>query len=164
MVIRVAIALSNMILAKGVARLLEDDGSIEVCDILRVGSDYRRKVRSSRPDIVLVDFLTLFNGFDDTKAIVGAKFILLDTSCGKMNIKAAVLTKSISGVLSVNAEPSYLNKALKEVAAGRLFLDKQTAKDILTTERKAPKSKAAARAISGKGRIPHRVRGVGSGR
>jgi DNA-binding NarL/FixJ family response regulator len=154
MVIRVAIALSNMILAKGVARLLEDDGGIEVCGILRVGSDYRREVRSSRPDIVLVDFLTLFNGFDDTKAIVGTKFILLDTSCGKMNIKAAVLTKSISGVLPVNAEPSYLNKALKEVAAGRLFLDKQTAQDILTTRRKEPKGNVTVRAVSGKKHLP----------
>jgi DNA-binding NarL/FixJ family response regulator len=164
MVIRVAIAFSSRIMAKGVARLLEDDPAIEVVDVLRVGADYPGRVRSLRPDIVLVDFLTLFNSFDETKSIVGTRFILFDTSCGKMNIKAAVLTKNISGVLAVNAEPSYLNKALKEVAAGRLFLDKQTAKDILTTERKAPKSKAAARAISGKGRIPHRVRGVGSGR
>ncbi len=164
MIIRVAIALSNMILANGVARLLEDDPGIEVAGILRVGADYQRKVRSFRPDIVLVDFLTLFNGFDDTKSIVGTRFVLLDTSCGKMNIKAAVLTKNISGVLAVNAGPSYLNKALKEVAAGRLFLDKQTAEDILTTERKEPKSKAASRAISGKGRISNRVRGVGSGR
>ena len=153
MVTKVVIALSNMILAKGVARLLEDDPGIEVADILRVGSDYRRKIRSSRPDIVLVDFLTLFNGFDDTKAIVGTKFILLDTDCGRMNIKAAVLTKSISGVLSVNAEPSYLNKALKEVAAGRLFLDKQTARDILTTRHKEFKSNVAVRAIPGKKHI-----------
>ncbi len=140
MVTRVMIALSNMILAKGVARLLEDDPGIEVESVLRVGADYLRKVRSSRPDVVLVDFLTLFNGFDDTKAIVGSKFILLDTSCGKMNVKAAVLTKSISGVLPVNAEPSYLNRAIKEVAAGGLFMDKQTADDVLTAERRRGKT------------------------
>ena len=140
MVTRVTIALSNMILAKGVARLLKDDPGIEVESVLRVGADYLRKVRSSRPDIVLVDFLTLYNGFDDTKAIVGSKFILLDTSCGKMNIKAAVLTKSISGVLPVNAEPLYLNRAIKEVAAGGFFMDKQMAEDVLTVERRGGKA------------------------
>ncbi|MEE9543701.1 MAG: hypothetical protein V3V95_07955, partial [Thermodesulfobacteriota bacterium] len=97
-------------------------------------------VRSSRPDIVLVDFLTLFNGFEDTKAIVGSKFILLDTSCGNMNIKAAVLTKSISGVLPVNAEPSYLSRAIKEVAQGGLFMDKQMAEEVLAVGHKGGKA------------------------
>ena len=152
MTIKVVIALSNMIMAKGVARLLEDDPDIEVDGILRVGADYLGKVRSLRPDIVLVDFLTLFNGFEDTKMIVGSKFVLLDTSCGKMNIKAAVLTKSISGVLPVNAQASYLNKAIKEVAAGGLFMDRQTAEDVLTAERKGSKSKAVPRIRSGKKR------------
>ncbi len=143
MVIKVSIAFSNLIFAKGVASLLEDDSDIKVVDVLRVGSGCREKVRKLRPDIVLVDFLTLFNGFDNIRANPSTKFILFDTTCGKKNIKAAVLAKGISGVLPINALPSYLNKAIKEVAKGKLFLDKQTAHDVLTSQREPRKPKGA---------------------
>jgi DNA-binding NarL/FixJ family response regulator len=144
MAIKVVIAFSNLIFAKGVARLLEDDPDIEVVDMLRAGSDCREKVGELMPDIVLVDFLTLFNGFEDTRATPPSRFILFDTACGKKNIKAAVLVKGISGVLSINAAPSYLNKAIKEVAKGKLFLDKQTTQDVLTSQREPRKQKGAS--------------------
>ncbi len=144
MVIKVVIAFSNLIFAKGVARLLEDDPDIEVVDVLRADSDCRERVRKLMPDIVLVDFLTLFNGFEDTRVKSPSKFILFDTTCGKKNIKAAVLAKGMSGVLSINALPSHLNKAIKEVAGGKLFLDKQTAQDVLTSQREPRKQKGAS--------------------
>ncbi len=143
MAIKVVIAFSNLIFAKGVARLLEDDPDIKVVDVLRAGSDCREKVGDLMPDIVLVDFLTLFNGFEDTRATPPARYILFDTACGKKNIKAAVLAKGISGVLSINAAPPYLNKAIKEVADGKLFLDKQTTQDVLTSQHGPRKHKGA---------------------
>lgn len=116
-VIKVIIAFSNLLFAKGVSRLLEGEKDIEVAGELKVGTCYQEGVRLLKPDIVLVDLLTLYNGFKDTRAGGRMKFILFDTTCGKENITSALRIKGVSGVLQVNATSTSLKKAIRTIAS-----------------------------------------------
>ena len=60
--IRIAIAFSNMLFAEGVKRFFDTDKTIEVVDVLEAGANHDRRIRDKRPDVVLVDLLTLYNG------------------------------------------------------------------------------------------------------
>ena len=125
MAINVTIAFSNLLLANGICKLLEGDKDIKVIDVLKVGTRCHEKVRLLKPDIVLVDFLTLYNGFEETKANGKVKFILFDTTCGEENINCAILKKGVSGVLPVNATLASLKKVIRTVSRGGFCLGKK---------------------------------------
>jgi DNA-binding NarL/FixJ family response regulator len=129
--IKVMLAFSNLLFSEGILRLLEGSEDIKVVDMARPGSELQARLEDSKPDVVLVDFTTLFNGFGDLGA--GAnRFILVDTSCGEENIISAVLTKGLKGVLVAGSTPLLLRKAIREVAGGEIWLDKIDVKNLLT--------------------------------
>ncbi|CAG1066476.1 Oxygen regulatory protein NreC [uncultured bacterium] len=129
--IKVMLAFSNLLFSEGILRLLEGSEDIKVVDIARPGSELQARLESMRPDVVLVDFTTLFNGFGDLGGDAN-RFILVDTSCGEDNIISAVLTKGLKGVLVAGSTPLLLRKAIREVAAGEIWLDKIDVKNLLT--------------------------------
>jgi DNA-binding NarL/FixJ family response regulator len=129
--IKVMLAFSNLLFSEGIQRLLEGSEDIKVVDMARPGSELQARLEAVMPDVVLVDFTTLFNGFGDLDA--GAnRFILVDTSCGEDNIISAVLTKGLKGVLVAGSTPLLLRKAIREVAGGEIWLDKIDVKNLLT--------------------------------
>ena len=115
MAIKVTIAFSNLLLANGICRLLEGDKDIKVIDVLKVGTRCHEKVRLLKPDVVLVDFLTLYNGFEETKTNGKTKFMLFDTTCGEKNLNSAILTKGVSAVVPANASLASLKKIIRAV-------------------------------------------------
>ncbi len=132
MPIRVALAFSNMLFSEGVKRILDVDDEFETIDVLGVGPDETSKLYSSEPDVILVDFITLYNTFTEEDLSKAGKFILLDTCCGEDNIMSAILTKKISGVLLSHATPALLRKAIVAVASGEVWLDKATVRNVIT--------------------------------
>jgi DNA-binding NarL/FixJ family response regulator len=149
MSIRVAIALSNMLFAEGVRRFLDPDKDIEVVDVFKVRTGCEEKVRSSKPDIVLVDFLTLYNCFTSALPNGKTRFILLDTACGEENITSAVLSKGVSGVLPSNSSASSLKRAVKTVAGGELWLGKRLGSNL---KKHAPPGRALRQPVPAFGR------------
>lgn len=131
MTIKVLIAFSNLLFSEGIKKLLEGTGDIKVVDVVMPGSSPGQAIESLRPDCVLVDFTTLFNGFGEPGA-AGSRFILVDTNCGDENIVSAVLTKGLKGVLVAGSTPLLLKKAIRAVACGDIWLDKIELKNILT--------------------------------
>lgn len=131
MTVKVLIAFSNRLFSEGIRKLLEGTGDIQVAGTVEPGASPREAMESLRPDCVLVDFTTLFNGFGDDGPASG-RFILLDTRCGEENIVSAVLTKGLKGVLSAGSTPLLLKKAIRAVACGEIWLDKIEVKNILT--------------------------------
>ncbi len=129
--VKVMIAFSNMLFAEGITRLLENDDGIDVVNILKVGTRCNDEaIKNVDPDVILVDFITLYNSFynvDTSKQ----RFLLLDTACGKDNIVSAILTKKLSGVLLGQANTALLKKAIKAVAKGEVWIDKSTVKNLL---------------------------------
>jgi DNA-binding NarL/FixJ family response regulator len=143
MSIKVIIAFNNMLFAKGVCNLLESDDVIKVVDVLEAGTKCSsEKLESVKPDVVLVDFTTLYNAFSDTDTSKTG-FILLDTDCGRDNIVSAILKKKLKGVLLSDATPTLLKKGIKAVAKGEVWIDKTTVKTLLYGINALKKTKTA---------------------
>ncbi len=135
MSIKLMIAFSNMLFSEGISSLLENEKDITVAKIIDPGSKITAELWSSTaPDVVLVDFTTLYNGLTELEGVGADKkhpFILLDTNCGKDNIISAVLKKRVSGVLPGHSDLKHLCKAIKAVANGDIWIDKATVKNLL---------------------------------
>lgn len=129
--IKVMTAFSNMLLSEGIRKLLEGSEEIKAVEILKPGSDPYKAIESSRPDVILVDFTTLFNAFGEAGPAHSLKIILLDTCCGDENIISAVITKGLKGVLIGNSNAELLVKSIKAVASGEVWLDKLNIKNLL---------------------------------
>lgn len=129
--IKVMLAFSNMLFSEGITRLLEGSEDMKVVEMVRPGTDPAERLEALRPDVVLLDFTTLFNSFGEL-GMEANKFILVDTSCGEDNIISAVLTKGLKGVLVASSTPLLLKKAVREVAGGEIWLDKIDVKNLLT--------------------------------
>lgn len=129
--VKVMVAFSNMLFSEGVCKVLKDVAGIEAVEALKPGENPGNMVESFKPDIILVDFTTLYNAFGDIGASHGMRLILLDTCCGEENIISAVLSKGIKGVLVGNATPAVLKKAVRAVAQGEVWLDKVNVKNLL---------------------------------
>lgn len=132
MVVNVLLAFNNMLFSEGVKTLLEDDKNIKVVGILNSGDVCDEEFfKALSPDVALVDFTTLYNHFPDESLVKENKFVLIDTDCGRENIVSSVLTKQLNGVLLGNSSGALLRKAVKAVAAGEVWIDKATVKNVL---------------------------------
>ncbi|MBI1910553.1 MAG: response regulator transcription factor [Deltaproteobacteria bacterium] len=129
--IKVFPAFSNMLFSEGICKLMEGSDDIEIIR-LKTGIDPLKTVEAERPDIILVDFTTLYNIFSDICPAHNMKFMLIDTCCGEDNIISAVITKGLKGVLIGNTTPLLLKKAIRTVADGEIWLDKVNVKNLLT--------------------------------
>lgn len=126
---KVMIAFSNMIYSEGVKKLLEGMVDFEVSDVfrtseLKTGSNPYGMIKSFEPDVILVDFMTLYNEFGDVGQAHGMRLILLDTGCGEGNITSAVADKGLKGVLAGNSTPLILKKAISSVARGGVWFSR----------------------------------------
>lgn len=131
MSVRILLAFSNNLFSEGVCRILEDEKSIKVAEVLDAGANCTDEMlKKINPDVILVDFITLYNGFNNVNTSK-EKYILLDTLCGKDNIISTILSKKLSGVLLKDASPRLLKKAIKAVSNGDVWIDKSTVKNIL---------------------------------
>lgn len=130
--IKVMVAFSNAIFSEGVSRLMDDAGEIRVAGVLKPGFDPFKMIESIKPDIILVDFTTLYNVFGEIGPSHNFRVILLDTNCGEENIISAVVTKGIKGVIMGNSTAPLLKKAVKAVSEGEVWLDKVNVKNLLT--------------------------------
>jgi len=130
---QVVVAMSNILLSKGIAKLIEPEKEISVFKILAPGKEYSdAELQSLGPSVVITDFMTLHNSFTGLdEAVKRPFFILVDTDCGRENLVSAVLRKKINGVLLGDSSPELLIKAIKAVSKGDIWLDKQTFKNIL---------------------------------
>lgn len=132
MSINVVIAFSNNLFAEGVSRLIEDMKGVEVVDILRPGKRYPpKKLEVLTPNVIMVDFISLYNAFADVDTTKMKGFLLLDTDCGRDNIVSAILTKRVSGVLMGGATVAQLKDAVQAVASGEVWMDRAVVKNIL---------------------------------
>lgn len=128
MAIRIMIAFSNKLFSEGVGRLLGDEKDLIIsCLDLSVCDPYK-EIKTSKPDVILVDFTALYNNFNKGSE---NEFILFDTYCGEENIISAVLSKRVKGVITGNTPVSLLKKGIRSVAAGQVWFDKETVKNLI---------------------------------
>lgn len=135
---RVMIALSNTIFSDGIAGLLQGEGDI-IPLVLKDGEDPYKAMEAFNPDIVLVDFMVLYNVFTGSAASHAPKFILFDTYCSEDNIASAFVKKDIKGVLMRSTDAGLLKKAIKAVAKGEVWLDKANRRSFVAGPRSVKK-------------------------
>ncbi len=130
---RLILAFSNMIFSEGVQALLENDKDISIVRTLKSGQEHPvSALESMKPDVILTDIQALYNSFPDLdKSVWRPRFLLVDTGCGMENLVAALLRKSVSGVLMPDSGAAMLRKAVKAVAREEVWVDKQTVKNLL---------------------------------
>jgi DNA-binding NarL/FixJ family response regulator len=132
MSIRVMLAFSNRLFSEGIGKVLGDEKDIEIIEVLKPGGEYTlERWKALKPDVVLTDLTSLYNTFPEFKSGSDLPFILLDTNCGKENIVSAILKKKVSGVLLSDSDSVLLSKAIRAVAAGDTWIDKQTVKNLV---------------------------------
>jgi DNA-binding NarL/FixJ family response regulator len=142
--INVMIACSNMLFSSGIAKILENDKIINVTEVLQAGTNCSdEQFEAINPDVVLVDFTTLYNAFSNHELVSKNKFILIDTDCGRDNIVSAILKKQLSGVLLGDSTAAHLKKAIKAVANDEIWIDKTTVKNLLYGVNALKKNKTA---------------------
>jgi len=129
--IKVMLAFSNLLFSEGVARLLVDDEKFTVC-ILKDKKEPLKAIDAEKPDVMLVDIVTLYNNLSDIKPNKQMAFILVDTDCGDENIIHAFNNHRLSGVLLSNTTPTLMKKAVVAVANGELWMDNKTVKNLLS--------------------------------
>ncbi len=129
---RVILAFSNTLFSEGIRKMIDGESDFSI-EILKTDSEYPYdRLESMKPDVILTDFVTLYNFFPElernNKKI---PCLLVDTNCGRENLVTAILRKKISGVLLNGSGAELLKKALRSVSNGEVWIDKQTFKSIL---------------------------------
>ncbi|MEE9543543.1 MAG: response regulator transcription factor [Thermodesulfobacteriota bacterium] len=131
MAVKVLLAFSNNIFSEGIARLLSEDDDITT-DTLDYGATTLKSLKPYDADIILLDFITLFNTFTDVKPTNKTSFLLVDTRCGDENIVSAFLTSKVAGILMGDTDSELLCRAIHSVFGGEIWVDKKTVKNLLT--------------------------------
>ena len=129
--IKVMLAFTNILFSEGIARLFGDDEKFTLC-ILKDKKEPLKAIDAEKPDVILLDIITLYNNLSDIKPNKQMAFILVDTDCGDKNIIHAFNSHRLSGVLMSNTTPTLMKKAVMAVAKGEIWMDNKTVKNLLS--------------------------------
>jgi len=135
---KIVVSFSNNLVSKGLTSLLTLDEGLRAFNVSSASLD-RAALQEIQPDVVLTDFSTLLNLPPASSA--PARVLLLDTGCSKDEINYAFMFKDISGVVDVNADEQLLTKAIKTVVGGRLWISRNSVRELLAELRESAKSR-----------------------
>ncbi|MFZ5906222.1 MAG: LuxR C-terminal-related transcriptional regulator [Nitrospirota bacterium] len=156
MKLRLAIGCSNLLFANGLQELLEDERNIEIIGIFSGGEGDSlpdlKKIQACRPDVILADYTPDLNSLfiipDEYSNENPVKIILIGDKnlrlIADVQLREFVL-RGIVGVLPPSADSALLKKALRAVAQGELWLDRQMLTKILTAAKSRDKSRNLAK-------------------
>ncbi len=130
MAVKVLLSFSNLIFSEGIASLLEGQDDITY-RILGNDEDPEECVKSFRPDVVLMDIITLYGLFGNISPTPRMSFVLVDTHCGEENIANAFVTRRVTGILTVDTDAKLLIKAIKVVSRGEIWIDNNNLKNLV---------------------------------
>ncbi len=120
----VLVSLSSYLVSEGIKDLLLRNGHEGVAAV-RNGS----VVAAFVPDVILVDITSIRENL--SARYPASKVLLVDTGVEKEKIVQALLSYQIHGVLSVDTQIPLLNKALRVVTEGQIWVDNKTLKAFL---------------------------------
>lgn len=125
MSIKVMIAFSNILFSEGVKMLLEGGGQedFRVEGLLQVGGSPYEMIEVLKPDVILIDLITLYNEFAEPGPKREMKLILFDSGCAPGTVASAVVAKGLKGALAGNTAPHILKRAIRAVAEGGEWFD-----------------------------------------
>jgi DNA-binding NarL/FixJ family response regulator len=128
--VKVLLAFSNNLFAEGIAKLLEGHKGMKPC-FFNEGDDAGEVLKSIAPDIVLLDFITLYGFFARVNPTAKTAFILVDTYCGEENIISAFVSRRVAGILTCEATSELMVKAINVVSKGEVWIDNNNIKNLM---------------------------------
>lgn len=132
--IKVSIADDHRIVREGLRRILAEAPDIKVIDEAGDGREIIEKIRSNRPDVVLMDIsMPDMDGLDATKQI-HALFpelpVLILTVHPARQYASRILRAGARGYLNKQAAPEELIDAVRKVCAGRRYLSPEVSEEL----------------------------------
>jgi DNA-binding NarL/FixJ family response regulator len=131
--IRIAIGCHSYLLGEGIKRLLRENPQLEVIAIFDEGIDIR-EISKLSPDIILTDF-KIFRSFpEEFPEENKVKVLLIADGSWLAESERQIpelLLRGVYGVLSPEADPESLIKAVMVVYSGELWLDRKLLKNAL---------------------------------
>lgn len=128
--VKVLLAFSNNLFSEGIARLLDDHEDIESF-FFTEEDDLGAVLKETAPDIVLMDFITLYGFFANTNPTAKMAFILVDTYCGEENIVSAFVSRRVAGILTPETNSELMVKAINVVSKGEVWIDNNNIKNLM---------------------------------
>ena len=130
--VRVLIVDDHAVLRMGLTSLLKSQTGFDVVGEASGGEIALRKVPELKPDVVIMDLMMPgMDGIEATRRMLlqhpDTKVLIL-TTFGTSDGIAHALEAGALGAIMKNAEPSELVKAIRTVAAGRLYLSKEVSR------------------------------------
>lgn len=123
--ITVLLAEDHAIVRQGLCGLLKTDGHFKIVGEARNGREAVEQARTLRPDVILMDIgMPLLNGLEATRQILlanpAAKVLILSAHSDDVYVER--LTEAgAAGFIEKQTSAEILTKAIREVAAGRVF-------------------------------------------
>ncbi|WP_106396536.1 response regulator transcription factor [Actinocorallia populi] len=129
--IKVVLAEDMHIVRAAIVALLELEKDIEVVADVSSGDEILETVRTFRPDVAVIDIdLPGIDGITASRKLheeLPATRTLLLTSLGRPGTVRKALAAKVGGFIMKDAPPGELVNAIREVAAGRRYIDSQLA-------------------------------------
>ena len=124
--IRVLIADDHKIVREGLRRILEFDGEIQVIDEADNGEECIKKIRSSKPDIVLLDInMPVMNGIEALQEIRKKKLktkVIILTVHNEIEYLLRAVDIGIDGYVLKDSDAHELIRAVTSVYEGDKFI------------------------------------------
>ncbi len=124
--IRVLIADDHKMVREGLRRILEFDGEIQVSDEADNGEECIKKIRSSKPDIVLLDInMPVMNGIEALQEIRKKKLktkVIILTVHDEIEYLLRAVDIGIDGYVLKNSDAHELIRAVTSVYEGDKFI------------------------------------------
>jgi DNA-binding NarL/FixJ family response regulator len=140
--IRVVLADDHAVVRSGLAQLLEGADDIEVVGTAADGAEAVEVVRTTRPDVVLMDLqMPHVDGVAATRTIVedglGAEVVVLTSYSDSERIVAALDAGAV-GYLLKDADPEDILEGIRAVSRGESPIHPRAARQLLSARTAAP--------------------------
>lgn len=155
--IRVAIVDDHNVVIKGIEAILKDIRRVQVVAIANSGKEIMKKMRSTKPDLVLMDInMPDLNGIQTTKLLTkrykNTKVLGLSVNEDEMSIKK-MLTAGASGYLMKDeSDIEIIKEAINKVLSGEIFYSPKTSGTLISrymsTAKKKPKKEEDKSALT----------------
>ncbi len=124
--ITILLADDHVVVRQGLCALLQADPLFSIVGEAQTGREAVEQARALQPDIILMDIaMPVLNGMEATRRILAAnpaaKVVILSAHSEDEYLER-MMTAGVSGFLEKQSSAEILTRAIREVAAGKIFL------------------------------------------
>src|SRR4051812_39632486 len=143
--ITILLAEDHAIVRQGLCALLNADGDFEIVGEARTGREAVEMAQALQPDVILMDIaMPVLNGLEATRQILAAnpaaKILILSAHSDDEYIER-MRAAGVAGFLEKQTSAEVLTKALREVAAGKIYFSPSIARRLASDQSSQPRTR-----------------------